>query len=85
MPLIVLIANALIRILMLMLLISSVLSWFQPYPRHPLHRLLNSVVDPLLNPIRALVPAGMGMDFSPMIAMLLLYLLQSLLQRGLTL
>lgn len=85
MPLIVLIASSLIRILMLLLFISSILSWFQPYPRHPLHRMLNAVVDPLLNPIRALVPTGAGLDFSPMIAMLLLYLLQSLLQRGLTL
>jgi len=84
MPLIVPIVSTLIRLLMILLVISSVLSWFQPIPRHPLHRALNHIVDPLLNPIRAVVPTGMGMDFSPLIAMLLLSLLQGLLRQGLS-
>lgn len=79
----VLIANAAIDALIIAILISSILSWFRPDPRNPLVRLLNAVVDPVIHPIRALLPGMGGLDFSPMVAVILLLLLQSLLKRGL--
>lgn len=79
----VLIANAAIDALIIAILISSILSWFRTDPRNPLVRLLNAVVDPVIHPIRALLPGMGGLDFSPMVAVILLLLLQSLLKRGL--
>ena len=63
---------------------SSLLTWFQPNPRNPLVRMLHAVVDPVLHPIRAILPSAMGMDFSPMVAILILWMLQKLLQGGLS-
>lgn len=79
----VLIAHRVIDLLILAILVSSILSWFRPDPRQPMVRLLNAVVDPILHPIRALLPGTGGLDFSPMLAVVILMLLRSLLERGL--
>jgi len=84
MPLVVTLADWGIELLILLILVSSLLSWFQPSPNHPLVRLLHAVVDPLLHPIRAILPSTMGMDFSPMVAMVILWLLQTLLHGSLS-
>lgn len=71
------------RAIYLLLIVYSVMSWFSPYPRHAWQRVIVALVEPLLHPIRALLPRTAGMDFSPMIAALILYLLQSLIVRSL--
>jgi len=75
-------ANYAIDLLMLLIFATSLMSWFNPDPRNPIVKFLHGVVDPLLHPIRTLLPSSMGMDFSPMIALLVLWFLQSLLHRG---
>jgi len=80
MPFLVLVADKLILLLIMLIFITSILSWIQPDPRNPAVRLLHAIVDPVLHPIRTLLPSAMGMDFSPMVAILILYALQSLLQ-----
>jgi len=72
-----------INLLILAILVSSILSWFRPDPRNPFVRLLQAIVDPLLHPLRTLLPAIGGLDFSPMLAVVILMLLRSLLERGL--
>ncbi len=79
---ILLIANSALQALMLLIFASSLLSWFNPDPRNPVVRLIHTLVDPLLHPIRTILPSTMGMDFSPMVALLVLWFLQSLIQRG---
>lgn len=64
--------------LILLILAASVLSWFQPDPRNPLVKLLHSIVDPLLHPIQAIIPPMGGMDFSPLVAILILQFLRRL-------
>lgn len=71
-----------IQVLILLVVVASVMSWFRPDPRNPVVRLLNAIVDPLLHPIRVILPATGGLDFSPMITILLLYFLQKLLTGG---
>lgn len=78
----VLLAHYAIQALILLIVITSLMSWFNPDPRNPVVKLLHAIVDPLLHPIRTLMPTSLGMDFSPMIAILLLWVLQNLLQRG---
>jgi YggT family protein len=84
MPFVITLADWAIQILILLIVASSLLTWFQPNPRNPLVRLLHTVVDPVLHPIRAILPSAMGMDFSPMVAILILWMLQKLLQGGLS-
>ena len=84
MPFVITLADWAIQILIFLIVASSLLTWFQPDPRNPLVRLLHAVVDPVLHPIRAILPSAMGMDFSPMVAILILWMLQKLLQGGLS-
>jgi YggT family protein len=71
-----------IQALIMLVVVGSILSWFRPDPSNPLVKMLNAVVDPLLHPIRTILPATGGMDFSPMIAILILWFLQKLLTGG---
>ncbi len=72
--------DLLIDALIFMIFVYSILSWFRLDPRNPLIRLVNGIVEPLLHPIRAIMPALGPVDLSPMIAMLVLWLLRSLLR-----
>ncbi|MDR3672015.1 MAG: YggT family protein [Holophaga sp.] len=84
MPFVITLADWAIQILIYLIVIASLLSWFQPSASNPLVRLLHAVVDPVLHPIRVILPSTMGMDFSPMVGILILWMLQRLLQRGLS-
>jgi YggT family protein len=82
-PMIFYLANYAIDLLMLLIFITSLMSWFNPDPHHPVVKFLHALVDPLLHPLRTILPSNLGMDFSPMLALLVLWFLQTLLQRGL--
>jgi YggT family protein len=83
MPFVVLIAEKGIGLLMLIILVTSLLSWVQPDPRNPIVRVLHAISDPILHPIRVLLPSLGGMDFSPLVAILILSMLQKLLASAL--
>jgi YggT family protein len=54
--------------------IYAILGWVaQGY--HPLADALGTLLDPLLRPARKIIPPVAGLDFSPMIVMILLYAL----------
>lgn len=58
---------------------SVILSWFQLDPSHPVMRVLTALTEPVLRPIRKLLPPTAGLDFSPLILLLLLQLVRRLL------
>ena len=71
-----------LTILMWLVVIRAVVSWFvPPTSNNPLVRLLVRVTDPILLPFRQMLPATGGMDFSPLLALLAIYLLQMLIMR----
>ena len=53
---------------------AAVISWITPNPYNPVVRLLRRLTEPLLAPIRQLLPPWktFGLDFSPMIVILLI-------------
>ena len=58
--------------------IRVLLSWFPIDPRNPLVSLLYDITEPILEPLRRVVPR-MGMfDLSPLVALLLIQLLGNL-------
>ena len=58
----------------------AILSWVNPDPYNPIVRFLHEVTEPVLSRIRRLVPAfAGGIDFSPMILILVIIYLQSFL------
>jgi YggT family protein len=64
----------------LVLLARVVLSWTaSPTSGNPAVQFIRGVTEPLLAPIRSILPPMAGFDFSPMVAFVLLRLLQNLL------
>ena len=62
---------------MWLLIIRALLSWVSPDPRNPVVQFLVRVTEPVLHPIRRLVPTWrMGIDLSPVVAILAIYFLQ---------
>lgn len=57
---------------------SALLSFILP-PYHPVREALDRIVDPLLNPIRRVVPMAGTFDFSPLILILVIDLLSRIL------
>jgi len=50
-------------------------------PHHPLRRTLNSIVQPLLAPIRRFVPPMGMIDLSPMVLIILIQVVETILIR----
>lgn len=67
------------RIIVLMVLAKVILSYFMD-PFHPIRRTVDQVVNPLLDPIRRLLPPLGGIDFSPIILIILIQIVFSLLR-----
>lgn len=63
------------RLLQLVLLARVLVSWIPVDPYHPIIQTLYQITEPVLEPIRQLLPPGGGIDFSPLIAMLLVQVL----------
>jgi YggT family protein len=61
------------------ILIQVILSWVNPGAYNPATALINSLTEPVLRPVRKIIPPMGGLDLSPMAAMIGLYLLQMLL------
>ncbi len=76
-----------ISAMMLAILASVVLSWLRmfrvrvPYG-NPVVRAIEETADLMLRPIRKAIPAsGGGLDFSPLIALMILSILRSVIAR----
>lgn len=68
--------NLLIDIYRWVLLAAIVASWVAPNSDHPVVVFLQKVTEPVLAPIRKVLPPMSGIDLSPLALLLVLYLLQ---------
>lgn len=78
--LLVLFINYLSQLLVLLVIVSVILSYFMD-PYHPIRRGIDSVVEPMLAPIRRVVPLIGVLDLSPLILIILIQLLSNILIR----
>jgi YggT family protein len=69
--------------LTLAIIARALLSWFQMDPRSPLIQALNSITDPILEPIRRIMPRVAMIDLSPLVAILLLQFISRIVQQQL--
>jgi YggT family protein len=58
----------------------AILSWFNMDPRSPLIQILDTVTEPVLDPIRRIMPRLGMIDLSPLVAILLLQFVSNGLQ-----
>ncbi len=76
------IIHRIFQVIIFMVIVQVVLSYFMD-PYHPVRQTLDRFVNPLLDPIRRRVPAMGGLDFSPLILIIGLQLIDMLIRRTL--
>lgn len=65
----------LIYVLLFSVFVLAILSWVSPGGYNPVANLLYQITAPLLRPARRLLPPMGGLDLSPMVVMIVLYLM----------
>ena len=62
---------------MIVIIARAVLSWVNPDPYNPIVRFLYNITEPVLYRIRSKIPVFFGgIDFSPIVVILIIYFLQ---------
>lgn len=69
----------LIQIYSLIILARVLMSWVNLDPYSPLARTIFNLTEPILAPVRNLLPPAAGLDFSPIIVMILLQVIGQML------
>lgn len=67
------------QVLVLLVIVSVILSFFMS-PYHPVRVAIDRIVDPLLRPIRRVLPTLGAFDFSPLVLIILVQLIGALLK-----
>ena len=70
--------NLLVQVITLLVIVKVILSYILA-PYHPIRETVDRIVNPLLDPIRRVMPATGMIDFSPLVLLLLVQILRSLL------
>lgn len=69
----------LLNVLTILIFARAIFSWFDPGFRSPIGRILFDITEPIIAPVRQVVPS-MGMfDLSIMVTLLLLFILRQVL------
>jgi YggT family protein len=72
------IVATLIDLYSLVVLAAVVMSWLRVDPRHQLARIVYRLTEPVLEPIRRVLPSAGGLDFSPLVLLIALRVLRRL-------
>ena len=67
------------EVLTLAILIRVSLSWFSRGPTNVLTNMMYQVTEPILSPLRRIIPKVGRLDFTPMVAVILLQVVASIL------
>ncbi len=68
-----------LQLYMWVIIIRALISWVNPDPWNPIVQFLDRVTEPVLAPIRRVLGWRMGIDLSPLVAILIIYFLQEAL------
>ena len=71
------------KIYTLILIVRVLITWVNPDPFNPVVQFLSRVTDPVLEPLRRVIPPLGPFDLSPIVALLLLQAMQHFLVRTL--
>jgi len=66
------------QVLIVLIVVSSFLSFIVP-PWNPIRKFTDRIIEPLLTPIRRLVKPVGGLDLSPLILLMLIYILRTII------
>ena len=69
---------------MWVIIIRALISWVNPDPYNPVVQILQKLTEPVLRPLRNLIPVyRMGIDITPLIAILIIIFLTTAVVRSL--
>jgi YggT family protein len=69
-----------LNIYMWMIIARALISWVNPDPYNPIVTFLYRATEPVMEPIRRLIPIrGLGIDISPIVVIMIIYFLQAFL------
>jgi YggT family protein len=72
--------QAILSIYFWIVIARALISWVNPDPYNPIVRFLHNATDPVLNRMRRILPLQFGaMDFSPIVLLILISVLQNIL------
>lgn len=77
------ILNYILTIYIWIIIIRSLISWVSPDPYNPVVQILYRITEPVLAQVRRRMPDFGGMDFSPLVVILVIIFLQNFLVRSL--
>ena len=78
------IANYILTIANWLVLIRALISWVSPDPYNPIVRFLYAATEPILAPFRRIIPIyNIGIDLSPIFALIFIWFLKMFLVRSL--
>jgi YggT family protein len=78
------ILNMIITLFIWLFIIRALISWVSPDPYNPIVQFLRRATEPVLGPIRNIVSLrSVPIDFSPLLAILILYFLRYFIVRSL--
>ena len=66
--------NLFLQLYFFLILATVVMSWIAPNPRNPLLQVALALTEPFATPIRRALPFLFGLDFTPMVLFLAIYL-----------
>ena len=67
------------QVLTIAIFLRAILSWFSPTPTNILAVILYRVTEPILAPLRRIIPRVGMLDFTPLVAIIILQLIYRLL------
>ncbi len=79
MTVVIYLVNLIFDLFVILVVVNVVMGFAIQNPYHPARMFLNRIIEPFLAPIRKLLPQGGVLDFSPMVLILVLLLVQYLI------
>ena len=74
------ILSTLLTLMMYAIIARALISWFDRGMQNPISRFLVQLTEPIIAPIRRVLPTAGMIDFSPMVAIILIFVLQEMLR-----
>lgn len=74
------VVDLLLTIYIWLIIARAIISWVNPYPYHPIVRFLYKTTEPVLSPLRRILPPIYGLDLTPLIVIFIIYFIKELLR-----
>jgi len=73
----------LLEIYEVIIILRAIFSWFAPSPQNTFNRFLTQITEPVLGPLRRVLPQTGAVDLSPLVALLIIQIIRSMLIQSL--